>query len=268
MRRLSFDAIELTNRPWFPYLCTESEDWRWETTVSGYCNLWIVLAGSGFLTCDDQLYRLGSGMVFVFVPGQKISANHDAGDRIQRFAAHFIPKKDGHRTEDVSELPVLGLVHRDPEGLRWHTSGIMRAVLEREGGADPAAGLVNDLLCDILLPDPVLSPKLTPEVARAVRLIQRNPTLRSTSRDLASQTGMSRSHFDREFARQVGLPPRRFILARRLAEARRLLVNSQLRVGEVADSLGYTDIYFFSRQFKQHYGCSPSEYRAREEAGE
>jgi len=32
-------------------------------------------------------------------------------------------------------------------------------------------------------------------------------------------------------------------------------------VGEIAEALGYKDIYFFSRQFKQLVGVSPVQYR-------
>lgn len=74
---------------------------------------------------------------------------------------------------------------------------------------------------------------------------------------LAKQLNWFRSHFDREFSRQVGQPPKQFLLNCKMIEARRLLESRSLRVGEVAEQLGYRDIYFFSRQFKSHYGLSP-----------
>jgi iron complex transport system substrate-binding protein len=78
---------------------------------------------------------------------------------------------------------------------------------------------------------------------------------------LAKQLNCSRSHFDREFTRQVGQPPKQFLLNCKMIEARRMLESSSLRVGEIADELGYRDIYFFSRQFKAFYGSSPKHYR-------
>jgi AraC-like DNA-binding protein len=43
-----------------------------------------------------------------------------------------------------------------------------------------------------------------------------------------------------------------------------LLSQSALTISEVADRLGYRDVFFFSRQFKQHNGLSPRQFRARE----
>jgi AraC-like DNA-binding protein len=49
----------------------------------------------------------------------------------------------------------------------------------------------------------------------------------------------------------------------KMIEARRYLESSEMRIGEIADRLGYRDIYFFSRQFKGFYGMSPVAYRQR-----
>jgi AraC-like DNA-binding protein len=78
---------------------------------------------------------------------------------------------------------------------------------------------------------------------------------------LARQLGWSRSHFDREFSRHVGKPPNQFLVSCKMIEARRYLESSEMRIGEIADQLGYRDIYFFSRQFKGFFGMSPAAYR-------
>ncbi len=77
----------------------------------------------------------------------------------------------------------------------------------------------------------------------------------------ARSLGISRSHFDRAFSHLVGKPPKQFLLNCKMIHARRLLESSSLRVGEIAEALGYRDIYFFSRQFKACCGLSPVNYR-------
>lgn len=52
-----------------------------------------------------------------------------------------------------------------------------------------------------------------------------------------------------------------FVLEIRMNEARRLLVSTSLRVTEIADRLGYSDITYFSNMFKRKTGVTPSEYR-------
>jgi len=44
-------------------------------------------------------------------------------------------------------------------------------------------------------------------------------------------------------------------------EAGRLLVETGLNIGEIADNLGFADPLYFSRKFKQTHGITASEYR-------
>jgi len=37
-----------------------------------------------------------------------------------------------------------------------------------------------------------------------------------------------------------------------------------MRIGEIADAVGYRDIYYFSLTFKKVTGLSPSQYRKKE----
>jgi len=48
-----------------------------------------------------------------------------------------------------------------------------------------------------------------------------------------------------------------------MAHARRLMYEGELRVGEVADLLGYGHIYSFSEAYKNYYGESPLQARKR-----
>jgi len=48
-----------------------------------------------------------------------------------------------------------------------------------------------------------------------------------------------------------------------MAHARRLMYEGELRVGEVADLLGYSNIHTFSEAYKNYYGESPLQARKR-----
>ena len=47
----------------------------------------------------------------------------------------------------------------------------------------------------------------------------------------------------------------------RIEHAKQLLRDSALRVGDVAEQVGFTDYSSFYRAFKQEYGISPRQYR-------
>lgn len=66
----------------------------------------------------------------------------------------------------------------------------------------------------------------------------------------------------RVFKQVTGSLPRDFIIQVRIDRAKQLLRESSLSIGEIADALGYPDVFFFSRQFKNRSGLSPTHFRA------
>ncbi|SEK54378.1 AraC-type DNA-binding protein [Roseateles sp. YR242] len=79
--------------------------------------------------------------------------------------------------------------------------------------------------------------------------------------ELAAMTGMSESHFSREFKRAVGMPPHQYLLTHRLDEARRALSGTDERIGDIAFNLGFTDASHFSRLFSNRFGVTPTRFR-------
>ncbi|TVP76298.1 MAG: AraC family transcriptional regulator [Puniceicoccaceae bacterium] len=257
----AFDGLELVDRPWFPYLCTEVEHWQWETKGDPHFNLWIAVAGRGYLACDGRTYPIEPGSFFIFSPKQEISAAHYSGQRITRFSAHFHPTRAGERLHDVDGLPSLGETAHSVDVLRKQVDRIMRIALRREDDQTLADTLYR--LIQNCLGQPLRSSagSIDPRIARAIQIFRDAPASVESIDHLAGSLGLSRSHFDRTFAAQVGQAPNQFLINCKMIHARRLIEGTQLRIGEIAQSLGYKDIYFFSRQFKAHYSTAPSQYR-------
>ena len=78
---------------------------------------------------------------------------------------------------------------------------------------------------------------------------------------LARESGMSLSGFRKKFIQATGLPPGKYLQQIRLNKADELLRQTDLLIGDIALQLGFENIYYFSRLFKQKTGCSPSAYR-------
>ena len=84
---------------------------------------------------------------------------------------------------------------------------------------------------------------------------------------LASVSGVSEAHFARSFRRAFGVPPHRYLLSRRIERAKALLRDTELPIIEVAFQTGWNSLGTFGRIFRDVTGESPSELRAREQAG-
>ncbi len=80
-------------------------------------------------------------------------------------------------------------------------------------------------------------------------------------RDVATKLGMSETYFRRLFKSEFGMCPVQYLLQLRIAHAKNLLTYKNAKISEIATASGFSDIYYFSRQFKKHTELTPTEYK-------
>lgn len=85
------------------------------------------------------------------------------------------------------------------------------------------------------------------------------PSLSMT--DLTEHLGLSRTQLYLHARRITGMSPSGYILHMKMEEAKRLLLNTQKSSAEISYDLGYCNPNHFSKQFKEYYEVSPSQYR-------
>ncbi|NJM24835.1 MAG: helix-turn-helix transcriptional regulator [Bacteroidia bacterium] len=78
--------------------------------------------------------------------------------------------------------------------------------------------------------------------------------------DYAYLTGRSLSSFRRDFISQFGISPKQWLIDKRLAKARELLVNNQIHISDVAAEVGYEDVSHFIKAFHKRFGIAPKQY--------
>jgi AraC-like DNA-binding protein len=108
---------------------------------------------------------------------------------------------------------------------------------------------------------PPLPRPSSPAVRRARALLDERYGERWRVSDLAAGSGLSASHLAELFTREVGVPPHRYLLERRLDRAAELLATSDLPVTAIAVDVGFGSGPHLSRAFRAGYGTSPREYR-------
>ncbi|MER7458829.1 helix-turn-helix transcriptional regulator [Micromonospora sp. NPDC126480] len=79
---------------------------------------------------------------------------------------------------------------------------------------------------------------------------------------MARIANFSTAYFNQMFCSVVGVPPSRYLTALRLDAAKRLLVQSDLRVADICFQVGYNSLGTFSSRFTQMVGISPYRFRA------
>lgn len=97
--------------------------------------------------------------------------------------------------------------------------------------------------------------------SRATDALTRNLAMKVDLQALADELGMTYDKFRHEFARVTGLAPLAYRNVRRVETAATLLRITALPLREIAQELGFTDEFHFSRAFRRHFGQPPGYYR-------
>jgi AraC family transcriptional regulator len=80
---------------------------------------------------------------------------------------------------------------------------------------------------------------------------------------IARAAGRHEIHVAREFRRFFGIPVAVYLRRLRTEQAGRLLLQAQIPISEIAHSCGFASHSHLCREFKVHFGATPSEYRSR-----
>ncbi len=102
---------------------------------------------------------------------------------------------------------------------------------------------------------------LDPQLAQAIRLMERTLERPLSITALALRAGQSQRQLEMRFARSLGVSPARYYLRLRLQTAHRLVSDTQLSIREIALRCGFDSLSSFSRAFKRQYGDNPMKLR-------
>lgn len=79
--------------------------------------------------------------------------------------------------------------------------------------------------------------------------------------NVAAQFGLSKTYVSRLFKKRLGIRYIDYLSGLRMEEARKKLLETDLTIQEIAESVGYFDVPGFRKKFKQTYGINASQYR-------
>lgn len=98
-------------------------------------------------------------------------------------------------------------------------------------------------------------------IDRALGMVERQFARPLTDAMVASQLGLSPSHFRFLFRQATGQPFHKYLIAVRLERAKKLLTEQGLAVSDVASAVGFSGLSHFSRAFSQRFNISPTQVR-------
>ncbi|MBB6735941.1 helix-turn-helix domain-containing protein [Cohnella zeiphila] len=101
-----------------------------------------------------------------------------------------------------------------------------------------------------------------PYIAEAVAYVKENLGRNVTLQQVASHIHTNPNYLSDLFRRETGSTYLEFVTKERMEKAKAMLAGTGAKIKEIARSVGYEDIKYFTGLFKRHTGLTPSEYRS------
>lgn len=230
------------------------------------CNFSLILSGSGVYNFRGERFEVKAPCVITQWPGEPMDYGPLPGGTWEEL--YIIYKSSAH--EEFLRYNLIQL-HKPYWSIRRETLVVelvahLASLLEdvtQEGAADRI-----DRACELLVMETRLG-ESRPAAGRDERVIR---DMRQYVREhlfeqhdfdaMALRHGLSPATFRRYWNRYVREPPARYVMILRMREARRLLVETDFSIAEIAERTGFDDPLYFSRCFRRAAGVPPSQYRA------
>jgi YesN/AraC family two-component response regulator len=98
-------------------------------------------------------------------------------------------------------------------------------------------------------------------IERVLNYLKKTPLGEVTLQDAADKVHVNASYLSQLFKQQLNKKFVDYLTELRIEEGKILLVHTSLRISEIAERVGYSDLAYFSNKFKKITGFTPSEFR-------
>ena len=103
----------------------------------------------------------------------------------------------------------------------------------------------------------------SPFLRQVFSCVEESLSSRLTIGDVARALGLSESSLTKRFRSEFGMPLGRYMDDMLFQALIRLLADSTLSIGRIAEQLGFCDQFYLTRFFRARQGMTPREYRSR-----
>jgi len=245
--------------------------------VHAHHEVYFLLAGQRRYFIGHTIYDVTPGNL-VFIPaGQLHRTTTPTGVGYERYLLSFDEADTGALTDAVgrdawNHLLHSGCLQLPPEAARQVQRILEQLEQELTRALPYGEAVMGHLLQAVLLtalrfgkPKPPSTAESADKVQEVARYISENFSQELTLEDAAKMACMERTYFSKRFKKLTGVGFYEYLTKTRLTEAQRLLTQTQLPVGEIAERCGFSSGNYFGDVLRSYTGLSPTAWRRRTE---
>ena len=215
--------------------------------VRTYWLIHFVVSGFGFFEIKGKKHKVSTGEMFVIPPWIETFYQADEKNPWEYIWIGFTSTGSlPHTLNDVIHLPEA-----------FSIFNLMKKSESMSGGRSTyLASKIWELFS-------LIKEKSTFEtdyVQTALEIIHSEYMNPLTINTISERLNLDRTYFSVLFKKKTGAAPKKYLLRFRMDMAKKLLLREGVSVSVAAYSVGYTDVFNFSKMFKKTYGLSPGSY--------
>ena len=225
-----------------------------------FLSIECVAQGRGEVKVAGQTFRLQAGSVFSYAPGVAHTIRNDPKDPMVKYFVDFTGQeaarllRDGPLRRGVVQLLAPGEILDIFEDLQRQGSG------DAPGSAAICAALVRLLILKITalaVPEREADARALATYQRCKRQIEQHFLGLRSLAQAARACHVDQAYLCRLFRRFDHQTPYHYLVRLKMNRAAELLLGPGRLIKQVAEELGFTDPYHFSRVFKSVHRLSP-----------
>lgn len=233
----------------------------------------FVTGGKGSIIIEKKKVQFKEGMLFYICPDVPHSIEIDSEDPLCFLAVHFsythVDFNDGKwAVREKSEMLKLHAIQELKD--YYQVDELFNKLVDSWNAKLPgyefrAKTLLQQLFIaihqNIKKQNQNYSTSL--KIEKVIQYMQQNINHRVTLAELSDLVQLSSTYLSRAFKEITGYSIIEFFNKMKMDKAKEMILEGDKKIKEVAQTLGFTDEFYFSRIFKRIQGLSPSEFYSK-----
>ncbi|HTK05771.1 MAG TPA: AraC family transcriptional regulator [Ktedonobacteraceae bacterium] len=233
----------------------------------------FVSGGKGSVLIEKKRYQIKEGMLFYIRPDVLHSIERDIEDPASFLTVHFSYARvhfNDNKWDITDEAEILPLVPGQELQDYYAIEDIFKKLVDSWNAKLPGYEFLSRTLFQQLLIAIAHNRKkqnqnyaISLKVEKIIQYMHQNIQHKVTLTELSEMVHLSPFYLSKSFKNTTGYSIIEYFNKIKIDKAKELMIEGNKKVKEVAQVLGFSDEFYFSRMFKRIEGISPSEYASK-----
>jgi len=233
-------------------------DWKGEVSSPVYSRLYYVISGKvTIVPSSSEKIVFESGMWYLIPTG--CSFVYECTEEFEHYFFHL-------RLCDFGETDLLRECKKPMQiKIELNAPDILSQCIKSKNFID--ALLLKEIALSVLTKllkenqTEIKTDNYSPCIMSAIRYIKENLSIKLTISEISENIFVSKSTLTKHFKKELNMSVNEYVYNLIMSGAEHMLTTSEVSIHDISEKYGFYDQFYFSKRFKERFGCSPQMYR-------